>query len=442
MDQRKCDAVVIGSGIGGMCTAAKLANSGYQVVVMEKAPILGGRYISVYHKGFLIQPAAGFIGGGFSSPVWRTLEEVSALKFEYKAMGSISFQFGNKRYDTSSSEKGMMVRMISALSRDKEEANRVMGALRMAIRWQEPSDSISFREWLSQYTDNEMIHRFFQGSSTGWSGINTHEFPAGEFIRCTKVLAASTEYIVPKGGVQDIINALEAAIKRDRGELITGTKVTGIMVENGLATGVMGERKGEKIRVEAKAVVSNVGPRKTIQLAGEQNFDKGYLKEVREKIRPSVAMMWDFSSDRPLMDEGVYALITLDTRRVEWWGSMAPLWPNWVPKGKYAISVYMVPENALLYSPEKEHEILLQDMKDVFPKFREAGVELIAMRNFCGEWPMNRSWQGYQIGPKAPIENLYMAGDASNPPGYISGDGAAQSGRIVAELIMKSRKTH
>ena len=37
------DALVIGSGIGGMEAAVKLGDMGYRVLVVEKEPSIGGR---------------------------------------------------------------------------------------------------------------------------------------------------------------------------------------------------------------------------------------------------------------------------------------------------------------------------------------------------------------------------------------------------------------
>jgi phytoene dehydrogenase-like protein len=39
----KFDAIVIGSGVGGMCAAARLTAAGMKVLVTEKSPYLGGR---------------------------------------------------------------------------------------------------------------------------------------------------------------------------------------------------------------------------------------------------------------------------------------------------------------------------------------------------------------------------------------------------------------
>ena len=44
MEKKTCDVVVIGAGIGGLCVAARLSHAGYKTIVLERMPILGGRY--------------------------------------------------------------------------------------------------------------------------------------------------------------------------------------------------------------------------------------------------------------------------------------------------------------------------------------------------------------------------------------------------------------
>lgn len=51
---KKYDVVVLGSGIGGLCSAALLANKGYKTLVIEKLPIIGGRCSTLTYKGFKI----------------------------------------------------------------------------------------------------------------------------------------------------------------------------------------------------------------------------------------------------------------------------------------------------------------------------------------------------------------------------------------------------
>lgn len=44
--------VIIGSGIGGLCTAARLLNEGFDVTIIEKESTIGGKVNVKYEKGF------------------------------------------------------------------------------------------------------------------------------------------------------------------------------------------------------------------------------------------------------------------------------------------------------------------------------------------------------------------------------------------------------
>lgn len=50
--QRNFDAVVIGSGVGGICAATLLACNGFGVLLAEKRKYLGRRFCTFNHDGF------------------------------------------------------------------------------------------------------------------------------------------------------------------------------------------------------------------------------------------------------------------------------------------------------------------------------------------------------------------------------------------------------
>jgi len=264
--------------------------------------------------------------------------------------------------------------------------------------------------------------------------MNIHEFPAGEFIKVLQSFRGRSDFLIPKNGLKDIIDALEKVIKDNKGKVLTVTKAKKIVVEDGVAQGVVAESKRETLEIKATVVISNVGPKKTIELAGAENFDKGYLKEVAEKIRPGVGMDYLFTTDKPLLDFSG-TLYTIDARRTEGWSVPTLMWAEHAPKGKHLLHTMPVPESTITYNPRKEFGILLQDLKDEFPKFEEYGGKLLLRRNFCGEWPVTRSWQGYDVTQKTPVENLYNVGDGVKPSGWIVGSGSAESARIAAQDI-------
>ncbi len=70
------DVVVIGSGLGGLCSGALLANRGYKVLVLERNPSVGGRFSSLKHKKLMLPTGDSLVGMG--GPLEQVCNEVDA----------------------------------------------------------------------------------------------------------------------------------------------------------------------------------------------------------------------------------------------------------------------------------------------------------------------------------------------------------------------------
>ena len=62
-NNRNIDAIIIGSGIGGLVTASQLAAKGAQVLVLEKYIIPGGSGGSFKRNGYTFDVGASMIFG-------------------------------------------------------------------------------------------------------------------------------------------------------------------------------------------------------------------------------------------------------------------------------------------------------------------------------------------------------------------------------------------
>ncbi len=74
------DAIIIGSGMGGMSTAALLANDGYKVLILEAALHPGGCSSSYPRKGYVFESGATTLIGFDENQPLRFLEEKTGIQ--------------------------------------------------------------------------------------------------------------------------------------------------------------------------------------------------------------------------------------------------------------------------------------------------------------------------------------------------------------------------
>jgi len=430
MKQEKYDVLVIGSGIGGLGVAALLAKDGYKTLVVEKMPLIGGRASSVNLHGFILPTGAVMAERG--GIVEWLFNEVGA-PFEEVDIAPFRFRIGGEDYQMP--EKGGIKSLVYLIA-GESEGEKIMKAIRRGFNWREPSDLMSVKDWLNQYTSSEKIIALFDGILSH-GGENVDEMPAGEFIRHLKIMSRTSGGIPPRGTI-GLMEELAGAFKNKGGELWTRCRTKRILVSDEIARGAIVEKDGSELEILAEVVISNAGPKQTVQLAGSENFDKGYLKEVSDLVPPP-SIQFFIASDRPLFNHtGFY--FTPDARRLRLLICPTLTCPQLAPPGKHWIEAVGYPPSLLgAWNPEEEIELILQDLRDNLPRFDE-DAEILHVACFKDGWPSYHALQGAAIDPKTSVENLYNVGDGVAPKGYTGIAGCAKSAEIVADDVKQRIK--
>lgn len=434
MRKEEYDVVVVGSGVGGMCSAALLANRGYRTLVIEKLPIIGGRCSTLDYKGFKIP--TGVVGVPLKGVLRGIFDEVGA-EFDVQPFPAGGrYRFDGHEYVLP--QKGQQRSMISDVVRDETEATAIEEAMTRAGTWQEPSNEISIRDWFLRYTTNAGVLAMFQNMCARYLITNAHETSAQEFFLTRKgmIMDHARSGYATHGSIS-LMQSLARVIQDKGGEVRTRCRADRILVDNEHAVGVSFLDNGEEVVATSRIVISNAGPKRTVSLAGREHFDQGHLREVA-RLRPAFQMYMSIVSDEPLYDGPFMTLH--GTRRALVIMTPTVVCPDLAPAGKHLHISCAGPESQVgPWNMTEEVDLHLLDLRENIPRLDKYG-KVLHVGCYRGDFPTltNGPFVGWSPMPqKTPVENLYNVGDGVGPKGWSgSAAGCALTARIAVDDII------
>jgi phytoene dehydrogenase-like protein len=421
-------AIVIGSGLGGLLSAARLSQAGYQVDVFERLPITGGRFTNLNFKGFQLSTGAlHMLPHGPAGPLAQLLKEVKAdVKIVRADQPTIRIPKKNHEDYRHGFEDIAFNEFVKPLSH-KERLK--MALLAVSTRKNRPTGSTADAWIRSQFKDEWLVR--LADSFCGWSlSLKSNKVPVEELFEIIENMYRFGGPGVPVGGCKAIIDALGTVIFSNSGRIHTKTEVSRILVENGRATGVI---VGDEI-FRAELVVSNLGHAATVCLCSEALQEGNYSNYLRmlKTLQPSAGVKICLSANEPLVGySGV--LLTPYAKRINGINEVTHIDPKLAPPGKYLTMShqYVAPEN--LKSLEKEIDLGLNDLREIFPRKK---YEVLLIQSYHDNWPVNRAASGTDPGNETPVPNLYVVGDGAKGKGGIEVEGVALGVAAVMKKIL------
>lgn len=330
------DAIVVGSGIGGLGGAVALSNLGQKVLVLEQHYLPGGWCHTFALEGHKFSPGVHYIGQLQDDGNMRTLLEGLGVGGDIEFMelnpdGYDHIVFDDETFDIPRGREKFEQRLVDRFPEEEQgirryfrlmqkvdhglslvtKARGLLGKLMLLLR--APAFLFSGMKPAAQIIDRHVKDpklKTILESRSGDHGMSPNDVP---FLQHVAIDAHYWEGAwFPKGGGGAIPRAFISRLKKNGGEIRTRTRVERILVEgtgdDRRAVGVRLEN-GEEIR--ANTILSNADVWVTYSKLLDKEHLSGKQAARVDSLKPSVSalslfMAADIDAEALGLDSGNY----------------------------------------------------------------------------------------------------------------------------------------
>lgn len=487
--------VVIGAGVGGLTTAALLAQKGYKVTVLEAQVYPGGSASTFDHKGYRFESGATVAGGFQPNGPHHVLGEMLDIDWQVKLHDpawvvhlpdkEVALTLDNtdvianfpetEKFWEEQSKIADIAWSLSAqgLPWPPQDISELLQLAKVGLmNFPRDLQVIPFAlttvyDWLKRHNlaDKQKFRRFIDATLL-ISAQNTSEIVNGVYGATAMDLARQGVYHV-EGGIGGIAETLVDKVRDLGGEVIYRQHVQRIAVENGHAVGVYatkGRRSKKEIFYPADFVVVNNTPWSLENMLGD-DAPSNLKAETKRRHDTQGAFILHIGVDADKLPQDIadhhQIVNTYDGSMGEGetlYVSMSPEWDqSRAPDGKRAVTVsthtnvqqwwdILADDEQAYYDCKSAYaERIISTIDKTLNGFKEASTlvlpgtpvtyEFYTMRHkgMVGGFPQSSLFKAR--GPRTGIRNIRLVGDSVFPGQSTAG--VTLGGIRVAKDVMR-----